>query len=80
MLVKHEACSLNNTESFLYTVSCNIDIVECIIVIGKDIQPIKHAIFCLLSLCFALNNYRSHIQVSVYVLLFIIFMFQKGTF
>ena len=41
---------LNNTESFLYTVSCSVDIVACFIVIGKGIPPNKHAIFCLLSL------------------------------
>ena len=69
MLVKHDSCRLNNTESFLYTISCNVDIGECIIVIGKWISPYKHAIFCLLSF-FALNIYRDHMQVSVGVLLY----------
>ena len=45
MFVKQDSCRLNNTESFLYTVSCKIDIVECIICIGKGIPPNKHAIF-----------------------------------
>ena len=70
MLVKHDSCRLNNTESFLYTISCNVDIVEFIINIGKGIQPHKHANFCLLSLFFlALYIHRDHIQVSVGVLL-----------
>ena len=30
MLVKQDSCRLDNTESFLYTVSCNVGIVECI--------------------------------------------------
>ena len=45
MFVKQDSCRLNNTESFLYTVSCNVDIVECIIFIGKGIPPNKHALF-----------------------------------
>ena len=45
---KEDSCRLDNTESFLYTVSCNVDIVECIIFIGLGIPPNKHAIFCLL--------------------------------
>ena len=69
MLVKQDSCRLNNTESFLYTVSCNVGIVECIIVIGKRILPNKHANFCLLSFCFALKIHRVHMQVSVDVLL-----------
>ena len=70
MLVKHDSCRLNNTESFLYTISCNVDIVECIIVIGKGIPPHTNANFCLLSLFFfALNIHRDHIQVYVGVLL-----------
>ena len=68
MLVKHDSCRLNNTESFLYTISCNVDIVECITVIGKGIPPHKPANFCLLSLFFALNIHRDHIQFSVGVL------------
>ena len=69
MFVKHDSCRLNNTESFLYTISCNVDIVEFIIVIGKGISPHKHINFCLLSLFLALNIHRDHIQVSVGVLL-----------
>ena len=70
MLVKHDSCRLNNTESFLYNISCNVDIVECIIVIGNVIPPRKHAYFCLLSfLFFALNIHRDHILVSVGVYL-----------
>ena len=70
MFIKHESCRLNNTESFLYTISCNVDIAECIIVIWKGSPPHKHANFCLLSLTFfALNIHRDHIQVSVGVLL-----------
>ena len=42
MLVKQDSCRLNNTQSFLYKVSCNVDIVECIILIGKGIPPNKH--------------------------------------
>ena len=52
MLVKQDSCRLNNSESFLYNVSCNIDIVECNIFIGKGIPPDKHANFCRLSLFF----------------------------
>ena len=69
MLVKQDPCILNNTESFLYTSSCNVDIVECIIFIGKAIPPNKHASFCLLSLFLPLNIHRVHIQGSVDVLL-----------
>ena len=69
VLVNYDSCRLNNTESFLYTVSCNVGMVECIIVIRKRIPPNKHANFCLFSFLFALNNYRVHIQVSVDVLL-----------
>ena len=43
---------VNNTESFLYTVFCNVDIVECTIFIGKGITPKRHANICLLSLFF----------------------------
>ena len=51
MLIKQDSCRLDDTESFLYyTVSCNVEIDECIIFIGKGILPNKHAIFCLLSL------------------------------
>ena len=39
--------------------------VECIIFIGKGIPPKKHAYDCLLSLYFALNIHRVHIQVSI---------------
>ena len=45
MLVKQGLCRLDTNESFLYNVSFNVDIVECIIFIGKGIQPNKHAIF-----------------------------------
>ena len=62
MLVKQGLCRLNNTESFLCTVSCNVDIIECIIsFIGKGILSKKQANFCLLSLFFALNIHRVHI-------------------
>ena len=53
MLVKQDACRLNNTAPFLCTVSCNVDTVECIIFVGKGIPSKKHAKFCLLSLYFA---------------------------
>ena len=69
MLVKQDSCRLDNRESFLYTISCNVDIVECIIFIWKGIPPNRHAFFCILSLCFALNIHRVHIQVSDDVLL-----------
>ena len=69
MLVKQDSCRLNNTGSFLYTVFRNVDIVECIIFIGKEIRPKKHANICFLSLFFALNIHRVHIQVFVNVLL-----------
>ena len=69
MLIKQVSCRLNNTELFLYSVSCNVDIAECIIFFGKGIPPNKHVIFCLLSLLFALIIHRVHIQVSVDVLL-----------
>ena len=36
----------------MYTVSCNVDIVECIIVIGKGIPHNKHANFCLIFIIF----------------------------
>ena len=69
MLVKHDSCRLNNTESFLYTISCNVDIVACIIVIGKGIPPHKHANFLSFIIIFALNIHSDHKQVSVGVLL-----------
>ena len=69
MLVKQDSCRLNNTKSFLYTVSCSVNIVECFIFIGKGIPPNKHAIFCLLSIFLALNIHRVYIQGSVDVLL-----------
>ena len=69
MLVKEDLCRLNNTELFLYTVFCNVDIVERIIFIGKGILPKKHANICLYLYFFALNIHRVHIQVSVDVLL-----------
>ena len=69
MLVKHDSCRLNNTESFLYTISCNVDIVECIIVIGKGIPPHKYANFFFYHYLFALDIHRDHIQVSFGVLL-----------
>ena len=47
MLVKQDSCKLNNTGSFLYTVSCNGDTVECIIFVGKEIPSNKHAKVCL---------------------------------
>ena len=68
MLVKHDSCRLINTESSLYTISCNVDTVECVFVIGKGIPPHKYANFCIL-LFFALNIHRDHIQVSFGVLL-----------
>ena len=54
MLVKQDSCRLNNTDSY-YTVSCNFEIVECIIFIGKGIPPNKHANFCLYHYYFALS-------------------------
>ena len=71
MLVKHDSCRFNDTESFLYTFSCNVDIIECIIVIGKGIRPISMLIlsYHIVSLVFTLNIRRGHIQVSVGVLL-----------
>ena len=82
MLVKQNSCRLNNTESFPYTVSCYVDIVECII--WKEIPPNKHANFCLLSLFFfALNIHRVHIQAFDDVLLhqcFKLYLKTKTTF
>ena len=69
MLVKQDPCRLNNTESFLYTASYNVDIVESIIFTGKRILSNKHAHFFRFSLIFALNIHRVHIQVSADVLL-----------
>ena len=69
MLVKQDSCRLNNTESFLYTVSCNVDIVACILVIGKGIPPNKHAIFLSFINIFALDIHRVHKLVFVDVLL-----------
>ena len=69
MFVKQDSSRLNNTESFLFTASCTVDVVECIIFLGKGIPPNKHAHFCLLSLIFALNIHRVHIQVSDDVLI-----------
>ena len=68
-MVKQDSCRINYTESFLYTVSCNVDIVECIIVIGKGIPPNKPANFCLFQFFFALITHRVPIQASVDVLL-----------
>ena len=64
ILVNQDSCRLNNIESSLYTASCNVDIVDCIIFIGKGIPPNTHANFCLLSLFCALNIQIFHIQVS----------------
>ena len=69
MLVKQDSCRLNNTQSFLYKVSCNVDIVECIILIGKGIPPNKHHA----NFVFALNKHLVNIQV-------ITTMSQKGPF
>ena len=44
---------------------CNVDIGKGIICTWKGIPPKKHANICLLSLFFALNINRVHIQVSV---------------
>ena len=52
-----------------HTCFLHVDIVACIIFIGKGIPPNKHAIFCLLSFFFALNVHRVHIHVSHDVLL-----------
>ena len=60
----HSPVAIDYCESFLYTVSCNVDICEFIIFIGKGIPPYKHANLCLVSLLFALNIHRVHIQVS----------------
>ena len=68
MLVKQDSCRFDNTESFLYTVSCKVDIVECIIFIGKQIPPNKHA-HNVFYYYFALNIHIVHIQVSDDVLL-----------
>ena len=69
MLVKQDSCRLNNTDSLLYTVFRNFDIIECIIFIGKGILPKKHANICFFISVFALNIHRVHIQVFVNVLL-----------
>ena len=55
MLVKQDSCRLNNSESFLYNVSCNVDIVKFNIFIGRGIPPDMHANFCHLSLFFLLS-------------------------
>ena len=68
MLVKHDLCRLTNTESFLYTISCNVDIVECIIAIGKGILPHKHAKFCLLSLYLLLYIFIEIVYAGVFFL------------
>ena len=68
MLVKQDSCRFNNTGSFLYTVSCKIDIVVCIIFIGREIPPNKHSNFCLIYF-FALDIHRVHILSSDDVLL-----------
>ena len=68
MLVKQDQCRLNNTHSFLYTVSCKNGIVDCIIFIGKWILSEKHAHCFSFIIIFALDIHRVHIQVSVYVL------------
>ena len=49
--------------------SCNVDIVECFIFIGKGIPPKKHANICLFIIIFALIIHKVHTQVSVDVLL-----------
>ena len=69
MLVKHDSCRLNNAESLIYTISCNVDIVKCIFVIGKGIPSHKHANFVFYHYFFALNVHRDHVQVSVGILL-----------
>ena len=68
MLVKQDSCRLNKLTHF-YTVSCNFDIVECIIFIGNGILINKHANFCLYHYYFALDLRRVRIQVSDDVLL-----------
>ena len=50
MLIKQDSCRLNNTESFLYTVFCNVD---------------KSMLIFIFYLFFALNIHRVDMQVSV---------------
>ena len=65
MLLKQDSCRLNDTESFLCTVSCSVDIVECIVFIGKGITPNKHAIFFVFyHYSFALNVHRVHVYYT----------------
>ena len=66
-MVKHDSFGLNR--SFQYTISCNVDIVECIIFIGKLISHKGMLFFVFYHYLFTLNIYRDHIQVSVGVLL-----------
>ena len=66
MLVKQDSSRFNNAESFLYTVSCNVDIAEYFIIIWKGIPPNKDANFCPFSyFFFAFNIHR----VFIYKLL-----------
>ena len=48
MMVKQDSCRLNNTDSFLYTVFRNVDIVECIVFIGKGILPKSSLIYVII--------------------------------
>ena len=68
MSVRHDSCILNNTESFLYTISCNVDIVEDIIVIWKVIPFVSMLFVFFYHYFYALNFHRDHIQVSIGVL------------
>ena len=66
MLIKQDSCRLDDTD---FTVSCNFEIVECIIFIGRGILSNKRANFLSFIIIFALIIHRVHIQVSVDVLL-----------
>ena len=53
ILVKQDSSRLNSIESSLYTASCNVDIVECIFLLGKGFHPISMLFFVLYH-CFML--------------------------
>ena len=54
MLVKNDLCGLNNTESFLYTISCNVALLSVLFLLENEFRPIGMLIFAFLLCVFLL--------------------------
>ena len=68
MLVKHDSCRLNNTESFYLLFLAMLTLLSVLLLLKKGFSPISMLIFVFYHYCFALNINRDHIQVSLGVL------------